>query len=75
MSGSYDDEDDDDFPVYEDDCDHLEADVDLMTGNATCRCGHHWYLSGDEIRREAQLQADMMAAYYEQCEDEDPHAD
>jgi hypothetical protein len=56
---------------YEDDIDydclHEEAEVDLLTGEMTCRCGYHRFLSGDELRREAELQAEMMEAYYREC--------
>lgn len=56
------------------DCDHAEADVDLMTGELSCRCGYHRYLSGDELRREAQLQAEMMEAYSRECEQSEQDA-
>lgn len=32
-------------------CDHEEADLDILTGRATCgRCGHIWYPSWQEFR-------------------------
>jgi hypothetical protein len=50
------------------DCDHQEAVVDILTGEMSCHCGYHRYLSGDELEREAELQARMMEAYYAECE-------
>lgn len=34
---------DDDGPP-DDECDHMDYDVDILTGRATCElCGHRWY--------------------------------
>lgn len=60
----WDDERDPDF----DECEHEHATVDILTGEMSCSCGYHRYLSGDEIRREAEIQAEMMEAYYRECE-------
>ena len=66
-----DDRDPDDYYDLAGECDHTEADIDAITGRLSCSCGYTRWLSGDEIRREAQLQAEMMEAYYQQCEDEE----
>lgn len=60
--------DENDSPYEDDrmDCDHSDADVDIMEGSLSCRCGYRKWLTGDEIRREAQLQAEMMEAYFQQ---------
>jgi hypothetical protein len=73
MTGDWDDAEDwhDDRNPDLDDCIHEDADVDLITGEMMCRCGFHKYLTGDEIRREAQLRAEMMEAYHQQMLDED----
>lgn len=43
-------------------CDCVHADYDLLEGRAHCpMCGRTWYLTGDQLRRELQFQA-------EQCE-------
>ncbi len=69
-------EDEDDYPPWEDECDHENAEVDILTGAMNCRCGYRRYLSGDELRREAQLQADMAEDYYLEClrEEQDARA-
>lgn len=39
--------DDDDYPP--DECDHLDYELDILTGRATCEmCDHRWYLSDAE---------------------------
>ena len=53
----------------EDQCEHEHATVDILTGELTCSCGYFRYLSGDEIRREAELQAEMMEAYSAEMND------
>lgn len=60
---------DDDAEPYDDsiDCDHLEARVDILTGEMHCHCGYHRVLSGDELRREADLQAELYEAYAREC--------
>jgi hypothetical protein len=63
---------DDDRNPDLDDCIHEDADVDILTGEMTChRCGFHKYLTGDEIRREAEIQAEMMEAYHQEMLNED----
>jgi hypothetical protein len=76
MTPDWDDEDwycDDHNTGYREslDCDHSEADVDLITGEMTCGCGFHKYLTDDEMRREAEIQTEMMEAYHQQMLDED----
>lgn len=65
----------DDCEDYEDyeaeECDHEDATVDVLTGEMSCRCGYRRGLSGEEIEREAQLQAEAMEAYYAECERDD----
>jgi hypothetical protein len=63
------DEWDDDRDPDRDECDHENADVDILTGRMLCfSCGYSKWLTGDEIAREAELQAEMMEAYYRECE-------
>lgn len=53
---------DDEYPYddgEEDPCDHDEYDLDILTGRAFCyRCGEAWYATDEEMRAEAQRQAD-----------------
>lgn len=44
-------------------CDHLDYESDILTGRATCACGHSWYQTSEEIARERRLQAE----YDQQC--------
>jgi hypothetical protein len=60
-------DDEDDYP-YADECDHEHATVDILTGEMSCHCGYHRYLSSAELQREAEFQAEMMEAYYLECE-------
>lgn len=55
---------------WENDCDHVEAVVDILTGELSCHCGYHRYLSGDELRREIEIQTEAAEAYYRECGDE-----
>lgn len=49
-------EDDDGLP--EDECDHMDYDVDILTGRATCeRCGHRWYQTDEQRRSQERAQA------------------
>ena len=52
MSDPNDHEDDyDDMPVlYE--CDHENANIDILEGRLLCHCGYSRYLSGEELWRE-----------------------
>lgn len=50
------------------DCDHVEAEVDILTGEMHCHCGYRRVLSGEELSREAEFQAEAMEAYYRECE-------
>lgn len=61
----------DDNP-YIDECYHENATVDVLTGELLCHCGYHRYLSGEEIKREAQIQAEMMEAYYLESQEDEP---
>ena len=51
------------------DCDHTEVNVDILTGEMRCQCGYTRILTAEELKREAALQAEMMEAYYRECED------
>lgn len=50
------------------DCDHAEADLDIVTGELHCRCGYLYILTGEQLKREAMLQAEMMEVYSRECE-------
>lgn len=65
-SPTTDDEWDDDRDPDMDECEH--ATVDILTGELSCHCGYNRWLSGEEIRREAQLETEMMEAYYREFE-------
>jgi hypothetical protein len=61
------DEWDEDYdPLYE--CEHENATFDILTGELSCSCGYRRYLLSDEFKREAQREAEMMDAYYRECE-------
>lgn len=49
-------------------CEHENAEYDILEGEMSCSCGYHRWLSGDEIRREAQFQTKLMEAYYTECD-------
>ena len=39
----------------EDECDHEDYEVDILTGRATCNmCGHSWWQSPEEIEAECR---------------------
>jgi hypothetical protein len=61
------DEEDDTYD-HTADCDHMDADVDVLTGHMLCHCGYSRWLTGEEIKREAELQAELTEAYYRECE-------
>lgn len=55
------------------DCDHMEADVDVLTGELFChRCGYHRYLSAEDLQREAELQTQCAEAYQLECDANPP---
>lgn len=55
---SFDYSDDD----WEQDCDHEDYDADPISGRARCwRCGHAWYLTVEDIRREERHEAAYAA--------------
>ena len=43
------------------DCDHADAEADVIEGTLTCRCGHRRSLADAQLRREME-QADAMEA-------------
>jgi hypothetical protein len=58
---------DDGYVGPDDDCDCMEADVDILTGRAHClRCGNAWWLTSEALKRELELHAELCEAYYEQ---------
>jgi hypothetical protein len=63
------DEWDDDRNPDLDECEHEHAEVDILTGELSCHCGYHRYLSGDELRRGIEIQTEAEA-YYRECGDE-----
>lgn len=42
------DDDDRDEP----ECDHEDAEIDILDGCARCHCGHSWYVTTAELERE-----------------------
>lgn len=50
----------------EDDCDHLDADEDVLTGILTCSCGYRKWLTSDEVkaRQDARLRAEAAWERY-----------
>ena len=48
--------DDEDYEDYE--CDHMDYEADILTGIATCSCGHRWMQTNDERERERQRQVE-----------------
>lgn len=55
----------DPYPDDGPECDHMDYDADILTGIATCTCGHRWVQTAQEIERERQAQI----AYDKQCEE------
>jgi hypothetical protein len=37
-------------------CDHVEADLDIVDGRFRCACGHSWRASGDELIPQAECE-------------------
>lgn len=59
--GDFDDFDDCDGEY--DPCDHEGHDVDVLTGRGHCwRCGEAWWLTGDQLRHELELNAKLCEA-------------
>lgn len=63
---------DDNFDPYDDecdprdDCDCLDADLDILTGIERCHvCGRSRFLNSEEFTRRLQQEAEWAAAYYE----------
>lgn len=57
----YDERDEYDDYDAERECNHQEADVDIVSGEVSCHCGHRWTMTGEEIQREIEY----IAAYQE----------
>ena len=54
-----------DYPEH--DCDHMDYEVDILTGVAKCACGDSWTLTAADIERErkAQIDYDRMCERWE----------
>jgi len=52
---------------YENDCDHAEADIDIMTGRLSCRCGLRRAATTQEIEAEMRWQAEYMQQQHEEA--------
>lgn len=57
-------DEDDLYPDDAPECDHLDYETDILTGFATCACGHRWMQTSEEIERERQRQIE----YDKMCE-------
>lgn len=58
---------DDPYPGDDRDlCDHEDYESDILTGLATCQCGHRWHQTAQEISRER----DARIAWDQHCEGE-----
>lgn len=55
---------DDPYPDDYPECDHVDYEADILTGEATCACGHRWMQTCEELAMLRQMQAD----YDRQCE-------
>jgi hypothetical protein len=52
-----------------DDCDCVDADMDLLEGRAHCHiCGRSWYLTKDELLAELGYQAEQQELIAEEME-------
>jgi hypothetical protein len=64
----------DDFEDYfgediEDDCDCMEADLDILTGIERCvLCGRTRWLNGEEFSQRLKEEAEWNEAYYAEIE-------
>jgi len=58
-----------DFDPYEpaEDCDHAEADIDIMTGRLSCRCGLRRAATTQEIEAEMRWQAEYAQQQHEEA--------
>jgi hypothetical protein len=66
------DEEDDDWRNYgrydpTDECDHAEADIDLLTGQLSCRCGLRRAATVHEVAAEANWQAEYARQQHEEA--------
>lgn len=52
--------DDDDMP---DECDHLDAEEDILIGRLTCSCGWRHWLTPEESKRRQELQRQAEEAF------------
>jgi hypothetical protein len=57
----------DEYDEDEDQCDHTDAEVDILDWEFRCTCGHHWPASADQVNAEIEHQA----AYLEYMEREE----
>ena len=54
-------------PYPGDECDHVDYEADILTGIATCHCGHRWMQTSQEIASQREAQA----VYDKQCDEWD----
>lgn len=59
-----DDEDDDPDP-----CDHEDAEIDILTGLETCHCGWSRYLTSEELKKRAEIEAEAYELYCQEMEE------
>lgn len=56
----------------EDHCDHIDYDLDVLTGRASCNdCDHSWYMTTEQIRAHERLQRRADAAWAKLCAEDD----
>jgi hypothetical protein len=70
VSDDFLDWDADQFPDGEpDECDHLEYEVDLLTGRAECdHCPHTWHLTDEQLNQEIVRQREAYEAFHAQAD-------
>lgn len=62
----------DDEPDPRDDCDCMDADVDILTGIERCHvCGRSRFLDSEEFKRRLQQEAEWAKDYHKAMEAEE----
>lgn len=52
----YPDDDNEYDADIDEDCDHLDYELDILIGRAICdRCGHMWYMSEAELKHDEEM--------------------
>lgn len=64
-----DDQDDDDF--YDEQCDHENADIDMLRGRISCHCGYSKWMTSEEFKEELRLQAKANEEWDALCRQEE----